>query len=113
MQLQEHAESYRALGLGVVVLTYDAPEAQQAFADKFDIDYPLLSDVDAATVQALGILNAEYAPGHAAFGIPYPGAFVLDTELVIREKVFVEGYQTRVDAQSVLLVARRALNLQP
>ncbi|MFU8816750.1 MAG: redoxin domain-containing protein [Pseudomonadales bacterium] len=113
MQLQEHVESYRAAGLGVVVLTYDAPEAQQSFVDKFAIDYPMLSDVDAATVKALGILNSDYAPDHAAYGIPYPGAFVLDADLLIREKVFVEGYQTRVDAESVLGVARRALNLQP
>jgi peroxiredoxin len=112
VQLQEHLEHYRAAGLGVAVLTYDAPEAQQQFVVSRGIGYPMLSDVDAATVNALGILNTEYEPGHPAYGIPHPGIFILDGDLVIRGKLFVEGYQTRVDAQEVLAVARDTLGLR-
>lgn len=112
MQLQEHLARFREAGLEVVVLTYDAPEAQRRFVESRGIEYPLLSDVDAASVTALGILNTEYEPGHSAFGIPHPGVFVLDGELVIRDKLFIEGYQTRVDAEGVLAAARRALSLR-
>lgn len=111
VQLQEMLQDFRDAGIGVVGLTYDAPEAQARFVANGGIDYPLLSDVDAATVTALGIRNAEYEPGHSAYGVPYPGIYVLDADLMIREKLFVEGYETRVDAAGVLTTARRALRL--
>jgi peroxiredoxin len=112
VQLQEHLEHYRAAGLGVAVLTYDPPEAQQQFVASRGIGFPMLSDVDAVTVTTLGILNAEYQPGHSAYGIPHAGTFVLDGDLIIRDKLFVEGYQTRVDAEEVLAAARRALEMR-
>ena len=110
MQLQEHLDRYREAGLEVVALTYDDPEVQQQFVERFDVQYPVLSDIDATTVKALGILNAEYGPDHGAYGIPYPGVFVLDRDLVVRGKVFVEGYETRVDAENVLAYAMQALS---
>jgi peroxiredoxin len=113
VQLQENLRKFTDAGLGVVVLTYDAPEAQEQFIAARGIEYPMLSDVEAASVIALGILNAEYQPGHSAYGIPHPGIYVLDGSATIRAKLFVEGYQARVDADDVLAVARRALNLAP
>ena len=97
----------------MVALTYDAESLQQQFVERFGIDYPLLSDVDAASVLALGILNEDYEPGDSAYGIPYPGAFVLDEDLTVRGKIFIEGYQTRVDAEHTLAAAREALGLGP
>jgi peroxiredoxin len=111
VQLQEQIDGFREAGLGVVGLTYDAPAQQQAFIDRFGIDYPMLSDIDAASVRALGILNTDYQPGDSAYGIPYPGVYVVDGDGIIRAKVFVEGYATRVDAAGVLRLAREALNL--
>lgn len=111
MQLQEHLDQYRAAGLGVVAITYDSQDLQQAFIDKFDIRYPLLSDIDATSMTALGILNRDYQPGDSAYGIPYPGAFVVDRDLIVRGKIFVEGYETRVDAEGTLAAAKKALNL--
>jgi peroxiredoxin len=112
VQLQESLQSFQDAGLGVVAVTYDSPEAQARFVASRGLEYPMLSDVDAATVNALGIRNVEYEPGHSAYGIPYPGIYVLDGDLVIREKIFVEGYETRVGADDVLQIARRALNLE-
>jgi peroxiredoxin len=113
VQLQENLQKFTDAGIGVLVLTYDAPEAQAQFIAARGIEYPMVSDIEAASVIALGILNAEYQPGHSAYGIPHPGIFVLDGSLTIREKLFVEGYQSRVDADAVLAVARQALNLVP
>jgi peroxiredoxin len=113
VQLQEHLQDYRNAGLGVVALTYDAQPSQQQFVEKFGIEYPMLSDVDAASVRALDILNQEYAPGDSAYGIPYPGVFVLDSDLTVRGKIFIEGYETRVDAEHTLAAAREALDLGP
>ena len=109
MQLQGDLERFQQAGIGVVALTYDSPELQQKFIDKFSITYPLLSDVDATSVTNLGILNTEYKPGDSNFGIPYPGVFVLNAQQQIVGKVFLEGYSKRVDAAGVLAFAQKVL----
>jgi len=109
VQLQGDLEGFQQAGIGVVALTYDSPELQQKFIDKFSITYPLLSDVDATSVTNLGILNTEYKAGDSNFGIPYPGVFVLNAQQQIVGKVFLEGYSKRVDAAGVLAFAQKVL----
>ena len=111
MQLQDHVQSYSDAGLGVAVMTYDAPAVQQGFIERAGISYPMLSDADAASVKALGILNTDYAPDHRAYGIPFPGVFIVDPDMQIRGKIFIDGYETRVSADHVLSAARTALDL--
>ena len=111
IQLGEHAAQFERAGIGMVCITYDAPELQQAFIDKHGIPFPVLSDIDTRSFTALGILNEQYEPGEMAYGIPHPGMFVLDSSGRIAGKIFVEAYSTRVDAESSLAFARQALNL--
>ena len=110
MQLQGHVTRFQAAGIGVAALTYDAPDLQRKFIEKFSITYPVLSDVDATSIEALGILDAEYTPGDASYGIPYPGVFVVSPNGAIVGKIFVEGYATRVEAEGVLTYAQERLN---
>ncbi|MCX2983182.1 redoxin domain-containing protein [Halieaceae bacterium IMCC14734] len=109
VQLQENLEAFKAAGISVVAMTYDAPELQQAFVEAEGITYPLLSDIDAASVAALGILNTDYQPGERAYGIPHPGIFVVNSEGMIVGKLFVEAYAERVEALSVLSYALEQL----
>jgi len=96
----------------MIAITYDTPQLQQAFIDAGGIEFPFLSDIDAQTFISLGILNDEYSPGDGAYGIPFPGVFVVDKELEIVGKVFVEGYQNRVDAETTLAYAKKVLDAQ-
>lgn len=109
VQLQSKYSDFTAAGIGVVGLTYDAPDTQQAFVEKNAIEYPFLSDLDAFTVKALGILDQAYAPGDGAYGIPYPGIFIVDANRRIVGKFFIDGYEKRVTAESVLVTAKRLL----
>ncbi len=111
MQLQQRIDGFRRAGIGVVAITYDTAALQQAFVDRARIEYPLLSDIDTRTFMALGILNRDYRPGDSGYGIPYPGVLVLDRDQVIRAKIFVAGYDTRVGADSVLAAAKAALHV--
>jgi peroxiredoxin len=111
VQLQERIEGFHRAGLGVAAITYDTPELQRVFIERADIEYPLLSDIDAGTFTALGILNPDYEPGDSAYGIPYPGVLVLDRGQTVRAKIFVEGYETRVNAENVLAAAQDALGI--
>ena len=93
----------------MVVITYDAPELQQAFIDAGDITYPFISDIDATTILALGILNENNAPGDDNYGIPHPGVFVLTPEREIVGKIFVESFRERVDGPGTLAYALEVL----
>ena len=93
----------------MVAITYDTPELQQSFVDAASITYPFLSDIDAATMQALGILNQEYAPDDENYGLPYPGIFVVTPDKEIVGKIFMERYQMRVDAPTTLAYAKELL----
>lgn len=110
VQLQSHLEEFRDAGIEVVGFTYDDPVLQQQFIDKNGIDYPFLSDVDTFTVRALGILNEEYEPGDRNYGIPHPGIFIVDRDMVIVGKMFVDGYEKRVSAEAVLTYAHAVLH---
>ena len=112
MKLQEHLPEFEDAGLKVVAITYDAPQNQQPFIDRFDIQYPILSDIEATTVRNLGILNTQYSEGERAYGIPYPGVYVLDTNKKIVGKIFIEGYKQRMTTSSVLQYAKKVLGVR-
>ncbi len=109
VQLQENLAGFEEAGIVVVAMTYDAPELQQAFIVAQGITYPFLSDIDAGSVQTLDILNTEYQPGDNAYGIPYPGVFVVNADMEIVGKIFIEAYSTRVNAAGVLAYAKSVL----
>ncbi len=111
VQLQENLESFNEAGIAVVGITYDSPELQQAFVDEQGISYPLLSDINAESVIALDTLNQDYVPGDDNYGIPNPGVFIVNSDMEIVGKIFIEAYSTRVDATGVLSYAKQSLGI--
>ena len=61
------------------------------------------------SLKTLGILNADYQPGEAQYGIPYPGMIVIDRQGQVVGKLFLEAYSSRVDAESALNFAMQRL----
>jgi peroxiredoxin len=112
IQLQEHKAAFDAAGIGLVGMTYDAPQQQQPFIDRFGITIPMLSDVSALSFRTLGILNGEYRPGDTRYGIPHPGMIVLDRRGKVAGKLFLRAYSSRVDSAAALDFARRVLGLE-
>ena len=110
VELQAHRNKFEAEGIGIVVVTYDADEDQQQFVNKYGISYPLVSDIETTTVRALGVFNEEIESDSMAYGVPYPGFFVLDNSGTIRARSFLEGYEKRLDASAVLAMAGAALS---
>lgn len=76
-------------------MTYDPLEVLRAFHDKHQLGYPLLHDQDARHVQAYGVLNPEYQPGHRAYGIPLPGVLLVAPDGRVLAKYAVPGYRER------------------
>lgn len=109
IELQAHKADYDAAGIGMVAITYDDPALQKAFADKFGISIPILSDTNALSFKTLGILNEQYQPGDMQYGIPHPGMIVIDPQGKVVGKLFVEAYSSRVGAAAALEIAQQAL----
>jgi hypothetical protein len=102
VELQRRAADLQAQGLGLAVITYDPPEVLRRFADERGITFPLLSDRGSATIRRYGILNTGNAEGSRAFGVPYPGTFVLDAKGVVAARYFEDAYQERNTVASIL-----------
>ena len=108
--MQNYVEAYEEAGVGIVVVTYDTPELQQAFVDAGNITYPFISDIDAATMLALGVLNEQYEPGEPSYGIPHPGVFVVNLDNEIVGKIFIDSFRERVDGEGTLRYALEVLD---
>ena len=107
MQLTEISDQIEAMGISVVALTYDSVELLKTVQEDQDIQFTLLHDEDVSHVNAFGVRNLDYEPGHRVYGIPYPGIFLVDPNGVIKAKFAEERYQDRPPFEDVLEAAAK------
>ena len=106
MQLTEIAEKFEVMGVSVVAMTYDSIETLQEVSEDEGIRFTLLRDEDITHVNRLGILNdTDYEPGQRAYGVPYPGIFLISSDGIIRGKFAEESYRDRPDFSDILAAA--------
>ena len=105
MQLTDFEKEFTALGFGVATITYDSPELLKEVELDEGAEFPLLSDKDVRVVNAFGIRNTDYEPGHRAYGIPYPGILLIDADGIIRGKFAERDYRERPAFEAVLEAA--------
>ncbi|MBT8147680.1 MAG: peroxiredoxin family protein [Gammaproteobacteria bacterium] len=106
MQLTEIQNQFPAMGINVAAVTYDPYEFLKEVELDEGIEFTLLQDVEMRHVNAFGILNnTDYEPGDRAWGVPYPGIFLIDADGIIRFKLAEEGYRIRPDFADVLEAA--------
>jgi hypothetical protein len=103
VELQGQVEELTRRGLGLAAISYDPPEILKAFSDARRITFPLISDPGSAIIKRYGLFNTTVAPGTRAYGVPFPGTFVLDRQSIVRERYFEDAYQERVTTASVLV----------
>lgn len=105
MQLTEIDEQFRAMGINIATITYDSAELLKEVEQDRGVEFTMLQDIERQHVNAFGILNTDHEPGSRAYGIPYPGIFLLDSEGVVRYKFAEEDYRIRPDFADVLEAA--------
>jgi len=103
VELQQYADQFRKEGLGVVVITYDSPEILANFDKRQNITIPTLSDPKSEIIRAFGILNVHVPKDHMAYGVPFPGTFIVDQNGIVKSKYFEDLYRDRVSAPTILL----------
>jgi hypothetical protein len=87
-------------GVKLAAISYDSEEILKFFADRHNIQYPMLADPESKTIQAYDVLNPE-ATGMQK-GFARPGYFFVDTNGIIREKFFEAKYRERLTGNSII-----------
>jgi peroxiredoxin len=103
IELQSRMAELKAQGLGLAVITYDAPALMADFIRRRGITFPLLSDTGSATIRAYGILNTTVQAGTSNYGIPFPGTFLIDRSGKVTSRFFEEAYQERNTISTIMI----------
>jgi peroxiredoxin len=101
------APEFQAMGINVASMTYDPVATLAAAAEEHGVEFPLLFDENVKHVNAMGLRNTQYEPGQRAYGIPYPGIFLIDAQGVIRAKFAEEDYKLRPEFSLVMEEAKK------
>jgi peroxiredoxin len=89
-------------GYHLAGLSYDTPEILQTFTLKRHLTYTLLSDPKSEIIDRYNLRDPQYPPGSRAYGVPRPIIFVLDTQGVIKAKLYEESFKNRPPVGAVI-----------
>ena len=100
--VRDHREGFAALGVDVVGISPDEPDAQLAFDRKFSLGFPLLSDPDHAVSTAWGTWGEKQNHGKVYVGL-IRSSFLVDEEGRIANAWYrVQAARTVPKAQAAL-----------
>ena len=90
----------------ILAISWDGPEMLQMMMDRvaeetggYILDFPLLSDPDAAIINRYGLFNQDDSQGRA---IPHPTAYVIDLEGQVHWKFTEVNYRVRPENADIL-----------
>lgn len=90
-EVNAEAAAFLSRGFNLTFVSYDTPEIQKNFSDRWEFTVPLLSDNDIEAINAFGVLNENTSESSPLYGYPHPIVFLVDTDGVIRSKLYVES----------------------
>jgi peroxiredoxin len=112
VELQGRVQELTREGFGVAAVSYDPVAVLADFASRRGITFPLLSDPGSRTIREYGILNTTIAPtNQQAYGVPFPGTFMVNREGVVTSRFFEPAYQERNTVASILVRLGRTIDV--
>ncbi len=100
--VRDAQEDLAELGVDVVGISPDEPDAQAAFDEKFSLGFPLLSDPDHAVAEAWGVWGEKSMYGNTYMGV-IRSSFLVAEDGRIREAFY------KVSPKDTVPKARKAL----
>ena len=97
--IQSDLEQFNALGIPVFCVSADSVYRHKKFADKYNLQFPLLADTEKQLIEAYGVWVEKSLYGKKYMGISR-SSFLIDTKGKV-EKVW-EKVNTKTHAQDVL-----------
>lgn len=99
--LQANKDELEKAGYAIVGVSKDNVDAQKKFADKYNLEFPLIADVDTTLLQELGAWGEKVNYGKKYMGI-LRTTFLVNEEGVI-EKIFTpKDINTKIHAEQIL-----------
>ena len=99
--LQQHKAELEAAGYAIIGVSRDKAETQKKFADKYNLEFPLIADTDTTLLQQLGSWGEKNMYGRKTMGI-LRTTYLVNEEGVI-EKIFTpKEIKTKIHAEQIL-----------
>jgi hypothetical protein len=103
VELEQSRRMLESNGVRLAAISYDSQDVLAAFAQKYSIGFPLLSDKGSDTIRKFGIFNFNMAPDLRSYGVPHPVEYLVNPAGIVIKKYFVDNYQHRVTGSAVAL----------
>jgi thioredoxin-dependent peroxiredoxin len=97
--LRDHYAALKKKGLEIIGVSPDTQKAQQKFAEKFKLPFPLIADTDNRITEAYGVRDMKKLFGRTYMGI-LRTTFLLDEKGIIR-KIFFKP-KNKAHAEEIL-----------
>ena len=98
--VNSRAAEFKSRGINPVFISYDSPEIQKNFYDRWQFTVPILSDPESEVIKAFHILNTDgVSESSPIFGFPHPIVFIVGTDGTIRDKLYIES-ETQINGSS-------------
>jgi peroxiredoxin Q/BCP len=94
--IRDHSVDYEAAGAAVLGVSPDEPSRLRRFADKYDLPFTLLADIDHQVAQAYGVWVERSMYGRTYWG-NQRATFVIDGEGVVRDVIPKASPETHDD----------------
>ena len=98
---------YESLDTQVLGVSTDVLGAQQAFAEKLGLTYPLLSDFSRDTVKKYGVMFDD--PQSPRFRMAQRAYFVIDKQGIIRYKQVMEEARHLLDSEEIFRAVQQVV----
>ncbi|MFT5370254.1 MAG: hypothetical protein ACI8V2_005236 [Candidatus Latescibacterota bacterium] len=95
MELQDKLSYFDQNDIHPYAISYDSVETLTVFAEKHNITYPILSDVNSEVIRAFDIFNHLVPKDHRWYGVPFPGTYMVDAKGIVIDKSFYADYGVR------------------
>ena len=83
--VEEARPSFKALNTEVIGISPDTVEKQKKFADKYNLEFPLLSDMDHSAAESFGVWGEKKMYGKSYMGI-IRSSFLIDEKGVVIDR---------------------------
>lgn len=98
--------AFREAGVHLYAVSYDEPDALTDYALAHAVTFTMLSDPDSEVIESFGILNTLIPlDDHPWYGIPFPGAYVVNGDGIVTAKFFEHNFAVRPGPEQMLAAA--------
>ncbi len=99
--LQAHKEELEKAGFAIIGISKDKVEQQQKFAEKYELDFPLIADTDTTLLQQLGAWGEKVNYGKRYMGI-IRTTYLVDENGIIERIFTAKQIKTKIHAEQIL-----------